>query len=58
MKKKLLDKIVCPECRNPLQLKEKKVEDEKIIEGKLTCNTCNKNYPIKQGIPNLLPKNK
>ncbi|HDI23630.1 MAG TPA: Trm112 family protein, partial [Thermoplasmatales archaeon] len=30
---------------------------DEIIEGELICKKCNVSYEIKDGIPNLLPKN-
>jgi len=44
---KLLDIIVCPECKVELQLKDNK-------KG-LKCNKCNRVFPIdNNGIPHLL----
>ncbi|OUJ19242.1 Protein Trm112 family [Methanonatronarchaeum thermophilum] len=58
MKEKLLDKLACPKCRDKLKLTKQKTKDNKITEGTLTCSKCKQKYPIKQGIPNLLPKTK
>jgi len=45
--KKLLDIIVCPECKEELELKEN-------AKG-LKCNKCNRVFPIDDnGIPHLL----
>ena len=42
----LLEILVCPECRTPVQL---------VDEGKgLRCNTCRRVYPIKDDIPVML----
>ncbi len=42
--KDLLDILVCPVCKKPVELQK----------DKLICNPCNKAYPIKDGIPILL----
>ncbi len=44
---KLLEIIVCPECKTDLKLKEDR--------SGLKCNRCNRVYPIDEnGIPHLL----
>ena len=55
MKKSIMDILVCPKCKNDLILNINKENNEEIIEGKLTCNSCSEVYPINDGIPNLLP---
>ncbi len=55
MKKDLLDKLACPECKGNLELIDEELEDEEIINGRLVCNECEEKYPIEDGIPNLLP---
>ncbi|RLF60063.1 MAG: Trm112 family protein [Thermoplasmata archaeon] len=57
MKRDLMDIICCPVCKGDLELKVKREEDDEIIEGELICKKCNVSYEIKDGIPNLLPKN-
>ena len=52
--------LCCPVCRGTLTLSvtERAVlEDgeEDIVEGTLTCEACGVDYPIHEGIPNLLP---
>jgi uncharacterized protein YbaR (Trm112 family) len=56
MKKKFLDILCCPVCKCELKLKISKEENEEIIEGELLCRKCDKVYPIKDGIPDLLPR--
>ena len=42
----LLDILVCPACKQPLQLKD---------EGKsLKCSACRRVYPVRDGIPIML----
>ncbi len=44
LSKELLDIMVCPDCRG-------KVTE---TEGFVTCNSCGKKYPIRDGIPIML----
>jgi len=43
----LLSRIVCPEDKQPLVVKD---------ERSLQCTHCKRIYPIEDGIPNLLPQ--
>jgi uncharacterized protein YbaR (Trm112 family) len=54
VKKELIDIIVCPVCKGELKLTVTE-EDEEIISGSLHCPKCGADYPIINGIPNLLP---
>lgn len=47
--------LCCPVCKGDLDLNIKKESGSEIIEGSLHCKKCNENYPIEDGIPNLLP---
>jgi uncharacterized protein len=50
-----MDILCCPVCKGDLTLRID-VEDEKeILEGNLHCSKCNVDYPVREGIPNLLP---
>ena len=55
MQKDLLDILVCPMCKSELQLSSEEIIDEEIIYGLLSCYKCHEEYPITDGIPNLLP---
>ncbi len=60
MNPKLLNILICPECCSSLQSSEYKVECNhsqvrEIIEGKLTCLGCYREYPIIRAIPRMLP---
>ena len=56
MRKDLVEIVCCPVHKTPLKLTvSKKDEHGDILEGKLTCATCRFDYPIEEGIPNLLP---
>ena len=56
MRKDLVEIVCCPVHKTPLKLTvAKKDEHEDILEGSLRCATCKFDYPIEEGIPNLLP---
>ena len=54
MKRELLDILACPTCKSDLELIVEE-ENEEIISGKLICKKCKVEYPIEDGIPNMLP---
>ena len=51
MKEKLLTYLVCPLCGASLSLHSETAHEGEIIEGKLTCSSCNRIFPITSGIP-------
>lgn len=56
MRKDLVQIVCCPVHKSPLKLTATKSDDHgDILEGSLRCTTCKFDYPIEQGIPNLLP---
>ncbi len=55
MKRKLLDILACPLCKSDLELEVEEENEEEIIKGKLICKKCKVEYPIEDGIPNMLP---
>jgi uncharacterized protein YbaR (Trm112 family) len=55
MKPELMDILACPVCKNPLTLDIVEEKDGEVITGSLRCGKCDSNYPIDDGIPNLLP---
>ncbi|HID43038.1 MAG TPA: Trm112 family protein [Archaeoglobaceae archaeon] len=55
MKRSLLDILACPMCKGDLELIVEEEGDEEIITGKLICEKCKIEYPIEEGIPNMLP---
>ncbi|HOX35123.1 MAG TPA: methytransferase partner Trm112 [Methanoregulaceae archaeon] len=57
MKRKILDILCCPVCKGDLTLSVAEENEREIIEGVLTCAHCGVDYPIHEGIPNLLPQN-
>jgi len=55
MKRELLGILACPVCKGKLELNVKEENKQEIITGYLYCPKCDVNYPIEDGIPNLLP---
>jgi len=56
MKQKTIEKLCCPFDKHDLQLQIfSKNIDHDIIEGLLTCASCNRKYPIIYGVPILSP---
>lgn len=59
MKEALMDILCCPLDKEDFELEvaqeEQHQEETEILAGKLTCTECGTEYPIKDGIPNLLP---
>ncbi len=49
--------ILCsPVCKGDLLLTVTEENDEEVLEGTLRCEICHVDYPINEGIPNLLPQ--
>jgi uncharacterized protein YbaR (Trm112 family) len=57
MKRTLMDILCCPVCKGDLALRVDKEDEKEILEGGLYCAACKMDYPIREGIPNLLPQN-
>ena len=55
MKHEIMPILVCPVCKGKLELKTREEKEAEIVSGSLYCNRCKVNYPITDGIPNLLP---
>lgn len=52
----LLEILRCPTCSSRLDCKSDLTNDKgKVIEGKLHCLQCNKNFPIVRSIPRFVP---
>ena len=58
MKRELMDILACPVCKGELKLTVEKEDEKEVITGSLHCAKCNVDYPINEGIPNLLPPEK
>jgi uncharacterized protein YbaR (Trm112 family) len=56
MRKDLVEIVCCPVHKTPLKLTATDTDEHgDILEGSLRCATCKFDYPIEEGIPNLLP---
>lgn len=55
MRRSLMDILCCPVCKGDLILRVDKEDEKEILEGGLLCAACTVDYPIHEGIPNLLP---
>lgn len=55
MKPELMEILCCPMCRGPLALTVQSQSQREIEQGNLRCAACRLDYPIEDGIPNLLP---
>jgi len=56
MRRSLMDILCCPVCKGDLVLSVEKEDEKEILEGSLHCVACRVDYPIHDGIPNLLPQ--
>lgn len=56
MKESMIDILVCPDCRNRLNIQIHKKDADNIIEGRLLCEHCDTSFNISNSIPELLPK--
>ena len=56
MRRTLMDILCCPVCKGDLALLVEKEDEHEILEGELFCSVCEVKYPIREGIPNLLPQ--
>jgi uncharacterized protein YbaR (Trm112 family) len=50
-----MDILCCPVCKGDLVLSVEKADEKEVLEGRLYCAACRVDYPIHEGIPNLLP---
>ena len=50
-----MDILVCPVCKGRLELKIEVEDAEEVAAGTMYCSNCEDNYPIVNGIPNLVP---
>ena len=56
MKRKLMDILACPVCKHsPLELMVTKEDEKEVLSGSIRCPKCKVDYPIEDGIPNMLP---
>lgn len=50
-----MDILCCPVCKGDLSLHVDTEDGKEVLEGTLHCAACRVDYPIHEGIPNLLP---
>jgi SAM-dependent methyltransferase/uncharacterized protein YbaR (Trm112 family) len=55
VKPRLLQFLVCPACHGRLDLDARSREGEEVMEGQLSCLACSVDYPVRGGIPCLIP---
>jgi uncharacterized protein YbaR (Trm112 family) len=55
MRRELMDILVCPVTKEPLELVVEEEDGDEIIRGHLYSASIDFKYPIEDGIPNLLP---
>jgi uncharacterized protein YbaR (Trm112 family) len=55
MKEELMEILCCPLDKHELELAVDESDDGEILSGTLTCTEGDEQYPIEDGIPNLLP---
>ncbi|MBI2945559.1 MAG: methyltransferase domain-containing protein [Candidatus Wallbacteria bacterium] len=55
MRKRVLDFLCCPVCRQAFRLEEHVREEDEILEGELACTGCSARYPVTAGVPRILP---
>jgi len=56
MRRDLMEILCCPVCKGDLLLTATEESGEEVLEGTLRCAVCSVDYPISEGIPNLLPQ--
>jgi SAM-dependent methyltransferase len=55
LKSSLLQYLACPGCGAELECRADLVEGPEVLEGSLTCRGCHTSFPIRAGVPRLLP---
>ncbi|MFQ5430803.1 MAG: Trm112 family protein [Phycisphaerae bacterium] len=50
--KSLLDILVCPSCKQPVELKDPDPGDD--AQARLVCTGCGRRYPVRDDIPIML----
>ena len=56
MRRSLLAILCCPVCKGDLVLRSAGEDGGEILEGGLFCGACSVEYPITDGIPDLIPR--
>jgi SAM-dependent methyltransferase len=56
LKPGLLDHLVCLRCEGTLTCETRRADGLEVLEGELRCTRCAAAYPIRGGVPRLLPE--
>lgn len=56
MRRDLLELLACPDDKTPLRLSVEREDGDDVVEGVLNCPECGAAYPIRDSIPDLLPR--
>jgi len=57
MRRDLMEILACPVCKtHPLELTVVEENEREILRGSIRCPKCLVDYPIDDGIPNMLPQ--
>lgn len=51
----MMEILCCPVCKGDLVLDVTAEDEQEVLRGRLRCGTCAVDFPIEDGIPNLLP---
>jgi SAM-dependent methyltransferase len=54
MKAAALSFLVCPDCRDKLELRKRAQHGAEILEGTLSCRRCKAEYPVSRGVPRFV----
>jgi ubiquinone/menaquinone biosynthesis C-methylase UbiE/uncharacterized protein YbaR (Trm112 family) len=55
MRRSLVERLACPECRGPIRLLECNEENPiRVLRGTLLCTACGRRYAIEGGVPRLV----
>jgi SAM-dependent methyltransferase len=55
MRRALVEKLACPECRGDIEVAESLEENAvRVLRGTLRCTACDRRYPIEKGVPRLV----
>src|SRR5947209_12991839 len=55
MRRPLIDKLGCPECRGGMEIAAVTEENPvRIVRGTLRCSVCARTYPVENGEPRLI----
>jgi SAM-dependent methyltransferase len=56
VKEKLLSLLLCPDCQSAFELHAESVDGVEVMEGRLECSHCHVRFPIRRGVPRILPQ--